>query len=86
MKEVEGSADPDEFVEHCGVFAEDMETMDSLGALSCGFGLAPAITITGDAVETIKSAYVMPLPETGKEELTKQVWRRMKRAVLAVHG
>ena len=76
----------DDFVEHCGLFAEDVETMGSLGAPGCGFGLAPAISFTSDDQDAITSAYVTPIPETDKDELTEQDWRRTRRAVLAVYG
>ncbi len=76
----------DDFTDHCGLFAEDVETMGNLGAPGCGFGLAPAISFTSDDQDAIQSAYVTPLPETDKEKLTDRDWRRTRRAVLAVYG
>ena len=50
-----------EFVEHCGLFAEDVETMGSLGAPGFGYGWAPAISFNSDDPAAIQSAYVTPL-------------------------
>ncbi|MBN9519367.1 hypothetical protein J0H58_12730 [bacterium] len=38
----------DEFVRRCGLVAEDVQTMGSLGAPGVGFGWAPAISFNGD--------------------------------------
>ena len=75
-----------EFIERCGLFAEDVETMGSLGAPGFGYGWAPAISFTGDDEDAIKSAYVTPLPEAKQEELTELDWDRTRRAVLSVYG
>lgn len=50
-----------EFVDHTGLFAEDVQTMGSLGAPGCGFGLVPAFSFRTDDPDAIQSAYVTPL-------------------------
>lgn len=52
-----------EFLDHCGLFAEDVETMGSIGAPGFGFGWAPAISFRGDYEELFNGAYVTPMPE-----------------------
>lgn len=76
----------DEFVDHCGLFAEDVETMGSLGAPGFGFGWAPAISFNGDDPDAIQNAYVTPLPEVEKESCDERDWKRVRGAVLAVYG
>ncbi len=75
----------DEFVEHCGLFAEDVETMGSLGAPGFGFGWAPAISFNGDDPDAIQNAYVTPLPEGKREGCDERDWDRVRGAVLAVY-
>ncbi len=51
------------FVHDTGLAAQDIETMGSLGAPGFGFGWAPAISFTAEAVEpAFVDAYVTPLP------------------------
>ena len=76
----------EEFVEHCGLQAEDVETMGSLGTPGCGFGWAPAISFTSDDPDAIQSAYVTPLPEVRKEACDEGDWERVRGAMLAVYG
>ncbi|MBN9519457.1 hypothetical protein J0H58_13195 [bacterium] len=76
----------DEFIRRCGLTAEDVRTMGSLGAPGVGFGWAPAISFTGDDPDAILSAYVSPLPETRKNELGDSDWERVRDAVLAVYA
>ena len=76
----------DHFINHCGLKAEDVETMGSLGAPGLGFGWAPAISFTSDDPEAIQSAYVTPLPETRRDSCDEQDWHRVRSAVLAVYG
>ena len=76
----------DHFIEHCGLQAEDVETMGSLGAPGLGFGWAPAISFTSDDPDAIQSAYVTPLPETRRESCDEQDWDRVRSAVLNVYG
>jgi hypothetical protein len=51
----------DEFLDHTGLFAEDVRTMGSLGAPGCGYGLVPAFSFRNDDPDSIQSAYVTPL-------------------------
>lgn len=74
------------FVERCGLIAEDVQTMGSLGAPGFGFGWAPAISFNGDDPDAIQSAYITPLPETKREQLGEREWERVRGAVLAVYG
>ena len=76
----------DKFVDHCGLVAEDVQTLGSLGAPGCGFGLAPAISFRSDDPDAIQSAYVTPIPETTKEVLDDRDWERVRSAVLAVYA
>jgi len=75
-----------EFVDHCGLQAEDIETMGSLGAPGFGFGWAPAIAFNSDDPDAIQSAYVTPLPEVKKKCGGESDWERVRSAVLAVYG
>jgi len=50
-----------EFLDNTGLFAEDVQTMGSLGAPGCGYGLAPAFSFRTDDPDAIQSAYVTPL-------------------------
>ena len=51
----------DEFLSHAGLFAEDVQTMGSLGAPGCGYGLVPAFSFRNDDPDSIANAYVTPL-------------------------
>ncbi len=50
-----------EFLDHTNLFAEDVQTMGSLGAPGCGFGLVPAFSFRTDDPDAIQNAYVTPL-------------------------
>ena len=76
----------DEFIEHCALIAEDVETMGSLGAPGFGIGWAPAISFNGDNPDAIQNAYVTPIPETKREKCSERDWQRVRGAVLAVYG
>lgn len=76
----------DEFIERCGLRAEDVETMGSLGAPGVGCGWAPAISFTSDDPNAIQSAYVTPLLEVSKESFDEDDWDRVRSAVLVVYG
>lgn len=76
----------DEFVRRCGLVAEDVRTMGSIGAPGFGFGWAPAISFNGDHPDAIQNAYVTPLPETRKKALGDSDWERVRDAVLAVYA
>ncbi len=74
-----------EFVQAVGLFAENVETMGSVGAPGSGCGWAPAISFSGSGDQrAILNAYVTPIPEVKKEGLDKRDWRRVRRAVLNV--
>jgi hypothetical protein len=74
-----------EFVQAVGLFADDAQTMGSLGAPGSGFGWAPAISFSGGGDQrAVLNAYVTPIPEVKKEGLDKRDWRRVRRAVLNV--
>jgi hypothetical protein len=75
-----------EFVDHCGLFAERTETMGSLGAPGFGFGWAPAISFRSDDPDAIQNAYVTPIPEVERESCDERDWQRVRGAVLAVYG
>ncbi len=51
----------EEFLSHTSLFAEDVQTMGSLGAPGCGYGLAPAFSFRTDDPDAIQSAYVTPV-------------------------
>ena len=76
----------DEFVEHCGLTAEDIETMGSLGALGFGVGWAPAISFDGHDCSALQNAYVTPIPEVKRQDFDESDWGRVRDAVLAVYG
>ena len=78
--------DFDQFVKHCGLFAEDVQTMGSIGAPGFGFGWAPAISFTSNDPDAIQGAYVTPIPEVAKEAYDERDWDRVRSAVLAVYG
>jgi hypothetical protein len=75
-----------EFVDYCGLYADDVETMGSLGAPGFGWGLAPAISFTGDVDGAFLSAYVTPIPGT-KPPKTKaamaRAWKRLRAGIIA---
>jgi hypothetical protein len=75
-----------EFVDHCGLFAERTETMGSIGAPGFGYGWAPAISFRSDDPDAIQNAYVTPIPEVERESCDERDWQRVRGAVLAVYG
>lgn len=76
----------DDFVERCGLHAEDVQTLGSIGAPGFGFGWAPAVSFTSDDPVAIQSAYVTPLPEVRREHGRDSDWDRVRRAVLSVYS
>ena len=72
-----------EFVDRCGLVAEDVQTMGSLGI---GPGIQPAIAFNGDDPDAIQSAYVTPLPETRKTDWNEHDWDRVRAAVIGHFG
>lgn len=71
------------FVDHCGLVAEDVRTMGSLGIGPC---IQPAIAFNGDDPDAIQSAYVTPLPETRKQDWDERDWERLRAAVIRQYG
>lgn len=76
----------DEFIDQCGLVAEDVETMGSLGAPGFGFGWAPAISFNGDDPDAIQNAYVTPIPKVERESFDERDWGRVRSAVVRVYG
>lgn len=83
-----------EFVEHCGLEAEDVETMGSLGAPGCGMGCSPAISFNGSG-DAYQNAYVTPIldklcalrEKKGKESIgTEEDWARIRAAMMRAFG
>ena len=75
----------DEFIEHCGLVAEDVETMGSLGAPGF-FGWAPAISFEGHDPDALQNAHVTPIPEVERKHASEDDWERVREAMLAVYG
>ena len=76
----------DEFIEQCGLVAEDVETMGSLGAPGFGIGWAPAISFTSEDPSAIQSAYVTPLPEVRRDQCDEGDWDRVRSSGLGSVG
>jgi len=76
----------DLFVEHCGMQAEDVETMGSIGSPGFSYEWAPAISFTSDDPDAIQSAYVTPVPEVEREQIGENDWDRVRSAVLSIYG
>jgi len=76
----------DEFIDHCGLVAEDVETMGAIGSPAFGFGWSPAISFRSDDPDAILCAYVTPLPKTSKKNGDERDWRRIREAVLSLYG
>jgi hypothetical protein len=76
----------DAFVSHCGLVAEDVETLGSLGAPGFGVGWAPAISFHSDDEDAMQSAYVTPLLDRLKKPADERAWERVRKAVISVYG
>jgi hypothetical protein len=74
----------DEFVNHCGLHAEDVQTMGSIGSPGFDYGWSPAISFNSDSQDAIQSAYVTPIPEVERKRGKENDWDRVRDAVLAV--
>lgn len=84
----------DEFIGHVCIYAEDVETMGSIGAPGFGFGLAPAISFSDYCREdAILNAYVTPIPghlegdeivpDEGVElPLGDEAWQRIRQEII----
>jgi len=75
-------------VEDCGLYAEDVETMGSIGApgLFPEVWCAPAIAFNAEDPEAIQSMYVTPIPEVLGINITEERWERIRRAVIDHYG
>ena len=81
----------DEFVRQTEVWADDVETLGSIGAPGFGYGVAPAISFSNNDPDVIQSAYITPIPSVEpKQEITpersERIWYRVRNAVLSVYG
>jgi len=87
----------DKFIDHVGLYAENVETMGSLGAPGFGMGWAPAIAFIGNDPNAILDAYVTPLlghVEDGKivsdEDvelpLDDKAWDNIRDAIIERYG
>jgi len=76
----------EEFIAHCGLFAEDVETMGAIGSPAFGHGWSPAISFRSDDQNSIQSAYVTPMPEVRKGHGDERDWKRIREAVLSLYG
>ena len=50
-----------EFLDHTGLFSENVQTMGSIGVPGCGFGRSPAFSFRSDDEDSIANAYITPL-------------------------
>lgn len=74
----------EQFLQDTGLYPEDVETMGSIGALSCGYW-APAISFNSDSNTAIQNAYVTPLPDIERKAgFTERDWTRIKTAILRI--
>ncbi len=71
-------------VEDLGLYAEDVETMGSIGApgLFPEVWCAPAIAFNGDDPEAIQSMYVTPIPEVLGIGIDEERWERLRRVLI----
>lgn len=75
----------DKFISSTGLYAEDCETMGSLGALGFGYGWSPAISFTADEYDALLNAYVTPIPEirNKKTPFDDREWQRLRKVIIA---
>ena len=73
----------DDFVCRLNLYAEDVETLGSLGAPGFGYGWSPAISFTTDDSDAILNAYVTPIPDQDKAD--KSNWQRVRRDILSAY-
>lgn len=74
------------FIDDTGLWAEDVETMGSIGAPGLGYGVSPAISFISGKYDAILSAYITPIPEASRERCKESDWNRVKNAVLRMFG
>ena len=75
-------------IEDLGLYAEDVETMGSLGApgLFPEVWCAPAICFNGEDPSCIQNMYVTPIPEVLGINIDEARWGRVRRAVIDHYG
>jgi hypothetical protein len=78
------------FVDATSLFAEDVETLGSLGAPGFGIGWAPALSFRSEEDDAYQSAYVTPLTTRGSSDVpirpngcTERDWSRVRKSVIA---
>lgn len=73
-----------EFVEDCGLYAQDVRTLGSIGAPGFGIGWSPAISFESEDSYRLgfASAYVTPIPDDGQEA----DWEAVRRQVIDEFG
>jgi len=82
----------DKFIDTTGLYADDVETMGSLGAPNMGLGVVPAISFTDEGVGDtyFAYAYVTPVPVGLKrpenEDYSEDQWDFVRREVLQHYG
>ena len=81
----------EKFLSDTCLYAEDVETMGSLGAPGCGLGISPAISFNGRSEEAILNAYVTPIPDVpfvfhDDPERGEKAWQRIRKAILNTWG
>ena len=77
----------EEFLSGTGLYAENVQTMGSLGSPGFGFGWSPAISFGDDSNDrAIVNAYVTPIPEVKKERYDERDWQRVRQAILNTFG
>ena len=73
----------DDFVCRLNLYAEDVETLGSLGAPGFGYGWSPAISFTTDDSDAILNAYVTPIPDQDKAD--KSNWQRVRQDIVSAY-
>lgn len=73
-----------EFVAHCNLYFEDVETMGSVGAPGFDFSWCPAFSFSSyySDMDISQNAYVTPIPEVNKRSgFDYADWKRLKKAL-----
>jgi len=86
------------FIDDCGLYAENIETMGSLGAPGYGLGWSPAISFNGEVYDAWLNAYVTPniteeeadkhLKQTrlNEEDAGDYIWKKIREQILEKWG
>ena len=72
------------FIEDQGLYAEDVETLGSLGAPGYGYGWSPTISFISYDEDIIKNAYVTPniTEKEARKHKCKDLWNKIFKQVL----